>query len=70
MHEFFNYNESKLTQEIDSARGDVYFILPAEVINTQWSTRPLKGIFDFVMTEYRPVELGKVDIYTIYRIDK
>jgi hypothetical protein len=68
--EFFNYNEFKLAREIDSARSDVYFILPVETINTQWSTRPLKGLFYFVMTKYKPVEKGKADVYTIYRIDK
>lgn len=68
--EFFNYNEKSFETEIDSASSNVYFVLPVETINTQWSTRPLKGLFDFVMTKYKPVEKGKADVYTIYRIDK
>lgn len=70
VREFFNYNKVTLKNEIDSAGGEVYFILPVGVINTQWSARPLKELYDYLMINYKPVEKGKADVYTIFRIDR
>lgn len=68
--EFFNNKEDELKNKIDSSVHDVYFILPAENIKTQWKGLPMEKKYDFIMKNYPLQKIDTVNKFTIYKLQK
>jgi 4-amino-4-deoxy-L-arabinose transferase-like glycosyltransferase len=68
--EFFNNSQEELKNKIDSSATDIYFILPVEVIKTQWKGQSVEKKYDFIMNNYPVQQAGSVNKFTIIRIQK
>jgi 4-amino-4-deoxy-L-arabinose transferase-like glycosyltransferase len=68
--EFFNNKVDELKNKIDSYNGDIYFILPVEVIKAQWKGLPLEKKFDFIMKNYPLQKKDTVNKFTIFKLQK
>lgn len=67
--EFFLYDEEKLRSKIESAPGDVYFILPIEKLRTQWKSLPIEKSLDFLTTNYMLRHMADVSYYKIFKLE-
>jgi hypothetical protein len=68
--ELFNNKIDDLKNKIDSARNNIYFILPVENIKTQWKGLPLEKKYDFITGNYPVQAIGKVNKFTILELQK
>jgi hypothetical protein len=68
--ELYYFNKNEIKEIIDSAKSNIYFIIPETTINKQWKGMTLEQTFNFVKLNYNPEKIGELDIYTIYCIKK
>jgi len=66
--EFFNNSEEEIKNIIDSSKSDIFFILPVEVIKTQWIDLPLEKKYAFVKDNYPLQTVTKINKFTIFKI--
>jgi len=68
--EFFNNKEDELKNKIESSSNDIYFILPVEVIKTQWKGLQMEKKYNFIANNYPLQNIGKVNKFTIFKLQK
>ncbi len=68
--EFFNNTEEELRNKIDTSVNDIYFILPLEVIKTQWADLPLEKKHDMIKSNYPLQTVTVANRFTILKIKK
>lgn len=68
--EFFNNKENELKIKIDLSSNDVYFILPVEVIKTQWRGLPMEKKYDLINKNYHLKDIDRINKFTIFKLQK
>jgi 4-amino-4-deoxy-L-arabinose transferase-like glycosyltransferase len=68
--EFFNNKIEEIKTKIDTSLTDIYFILPIEIIKTQWKGLPLEKKYDFIIQDYPLKKMDTVNNFTIFKLQK
>ena len=66
--EFFNNSEEDIKDKTSSSANDIFFILPIDVIKTQWKDLPLEKKYNFIKSNYPLQTVTTADKFTILRV--
>lgn len=67
--DLYYYNPGTISQLIDSAKTDIYMIIPETKMQTQWKGLTLEKTYNYIKENYNLQKLYEISYYTIYRVN-